>query len=167
LNSDTNENISNSKTLPSRKFAQFSNNFDQLEKQQKQIEKLQKQQNTQQQQQQYYNSSPNQEFINPFPYYRNFQPTVIAKQNFNYVLHQHPTSTHHRHYVQNFQNKHLKTRNQFLMHKLESSLINSKKNTYNEPYAQNSTNVNIIHKKNSELKLNNNNKRRSTQVYNL
>lgn len=148
--------------MPIRKFAQFTNNFDQLEKQQKQIEKLQKQQH------QYYNNTPNHEFINPFPYYRNFQAnSVITKHNFNYVIQQHPTHAHQRHYA-NVQNKHLKNRNQFLMHKLESSLINNKNSPYNEPYTQILSNTNSISKKNSDLKLSNtNNKRRSTQVYNL
>jgi hypothetical protein len=164
MNSDANGK--NSKTLPIRKFAQFTNNFDQLEKQQKQIERIQKQQNHHHQ---YYNSTPNHEFINPFPYYKNFQSnSVVTKNNLNYVIQQHPSSQVHQRLYANVQNKHLKARNQFLMHKLESSIINNKNNLYNEPFTHISSNSSNINKKNSEFKhINTNNKRRSTQVYNL
>lgn len=54
------------------------------------------------------------------------------------------------------------------MHKLESSLINNKNNPYNEPFTQISSNSGNMNKKNSEFKhVITNNKRRSTQVYNL
>ena len=168
---NSNSGSGNSKTLPIRKFAQFNNNFEILEKQQKQIDKLQLQQQQQQQQLQHSQiASKNHEFINPFPYYKNFAPSsAINKHNTNlsnYVT-QHQSS-HQRHYVQN---RNFKNRNHLLLHKLESSLLN-KNSPYNETYAQNANNLSA-NKNNSDLKYannncaNNNNKRRSTQVYNL
>ena len=167
-------NNSNSKTLPSRKFAQFNNNFEQLEKQQKHLDRLQKHQ---QQQQQHIN----QEFINPFPYYRHYPAasSILNKQNFNSFVMQHQhqqqqQSSMQRNYPQNLNaqstsnNISKNARNRFLLHKLESSLVGG--NVYDsQPY----TNSNSINKKNSEFKSNNsnnnntNNKRRSTQVFNL
>ena len=106
--------------MPTRKFAQFNANFDQLDKQQKHLDKLQKQQQHQ------HTQLSNQEFVNPFPYYRHVATLTTAapnnnatststnasKQNYNssnYALqeynhrhaHQHQQSPMQRNFAQN------------------------------------------------------------------
>ena len=186
MNKNVSGSSSNSKTLPNtRKFAQFNNTFERLDKQQKQIEKLQQQQQQQyqQQQQQLYNSqisSKHQEFINPFPYYRNYAPSTPLNNLNNYVIQkhqqQHQQSLNQRQYYQNvnIQNKSFKNRNHLLLHKLESSCLNKNIN-FNEPFSQNNLNKKNSYSKCPTNNNNNNNnnsgnghgKRRSTQVYNL
>lgn len=160
----------NSKTLPVRKFAQFNNNFEQLEKQQKQLEKLQRQQQQQQYNHQHHSTANlKHEFLNPFPCYRNFPTTsALTKHHFNlnnYGIFQQQQQHHNQHQQQQLlymQNSNVKSRG---VNNLETSLINKNPASYitNEPLFSNTN------KKNSEFKSNNNinNKRRSTQVFNL